>query len=201
MIRWTSSRLLTTFGRTSTFTAAQTRTIVAILLADLLPGVKADCTIDRYALPTVSSPYTDWMLLLSGDEHCTLSVAARVGFGFLLAFLIIALAWYMRYRHRRAARIYLANALQTHARSANNRSGGPRPPNTPQYPPPARGSPGAVPLYAYDPSTGFAPPARSPPQYYTPPPGASPGEEYKVSFTVSLSRCQRETGDTSGFGR
>ncbi|KAH9013631.1 hypothetical protein EDB83DRAFT_287816 [Lactarius deliciosus] len=154
-------------GRSSTFSAAQTRTIVAILLADLLPGVKADCTVDRF-----------------GDEHCTLSVAARVGLGFLLAFLIIALAWYMRYRHRRAAQIYIANALQNqqNARSANNGSGGPRPPNTPQYPPPARGSPGAVPLYAYDPSTGFAPPARSPPQYYTPPPGMPPVEQYKVPY-------------------
>ncbi|KAH8981420.1 hypothetical protein EDB92DRAFT_188907 [Lactarius akahatsu] len=39
----------TAVGRTSIFSAAQTRTIVIILLADLLPGVKADCRIDSYA--------------------------------------------------------------------------------------------------------------------------------------------------------
>ncbi len=39
----------TAVGRTSTFSAALTRTIVTILLAGLLPGVKADCRIDWYA--------------------------------------------------------------------------------------------------------------------------------------------------------
>ncbi|KAH8981421.1 hypothetical protein EDB92DRAFT_188873 [Lactarius akahatsu] len=156
-----------TVRRTSTFSAAQTRPIVAILLANLLPGVKADCTIDRF-----------------GDEHCTLSVAARVGLSLALVFLLVATAWYMRYRRRRAAQIYIADALQNQLK-ANNGSGGAGPPNAPQYPPRVH-SPGAVPHYTYDPDTGFVPPAHSPPPYYTPPPGALPKGPYrgKGSFPI-----------------
>ncbi len=46
-----SSRDRTAVGRTSTFSAALTRIIVTILLADLLAdvGVGVDCTIDSYA--------------------------------------------------------------------------------------------------------------------------------------------------------
>ncbi|KAH9167226.1 hypothetical protein EDB89DRAFT_1910144 [Lactarius sanguifluus] len=157
-----------TVRRTSTFSAAQTRTIVAILLASPLHGVKADCSVDRY-----------------GNEHCSLSVAARVGLSFGLVFLLVAMARYMRYRHRRAAQIYIANALQNQLK-ANNDSGGGGPPNAPQYPPRVHGSPGAVPYYTYDPDTGFVPPPHSPPQYYTPPPGAPPKGPYrgKRSFPI-----------------
>lgn len=150
-----------TVRRTSTFSAAQTRTIVAILFASLFHGVKADCSVDRY-----------------GNEHCTQSVAARVGLSFVLVFLLVAMAWYMRYRRRRAAQIYIASALQNQLK-ANNGSGGAGPLNAPQYPPRVH-SPGAVPHYTYDPDTGFVPPAHSPPQYYTPPPGAPPKGPYHV---------------------
>ncbi|KAH8988680.1 hypothetical protein EDB86DRAFT_3081518 [Lactarius hatsudake] len=147
-----------TARRTSTFSAAQTRTILAILLASL-HGVKADCSVDRY-----------------GNEHCTLSVAARVG----LSLVLVAMARYMRYRHRRAAHIYILNAPQNqqNARSANNGSGGGGLHNTPQYPPRVHGNPGAVPHYTYDRDIGFVPPAHSPPPYYTPPPGAPPKGPY-----------------------
>ncbi|KAH8988678.1 hypothetical protein EDB86DRAFT_2831883 [Lactarius hatsudake] len=154
------------FRRTSTFSAAQTRTVVAILLASLLRGVKADCSVDRY-----------------GNEHCTQSVAARVGLSSVLVFLLVAMARYMRYRRRRAAQIYIANALQNQLK-ANNDSGG-SPPNTP-HPLRVHGSPGAVPHYTYDRDAGFVPRAHSPPPYYTPPPGAPPKGPYrgKGSFPI-----------------
>ncbi|KAH9009647.1 hypothetical protein EDB85DRAFT_2056478, partial [Lactarius pseudohatsudake] len=78
---------------------ALTRTIVAILLAGLIPGVKADCSID----------WDDF-------EHCGLGVPARVGLGFGLFFLLVVV-------------ISLANALQNQrkAGNANNGSDGPPP--------------------------------------------------------------------------
>ncbi|KAH9019745.1 hypothetical protein EDB84DRAFT_1565940 [Lactarius hengduanensis] len=160
---------MSTVRRTSTFSAAQIRTIIANLLADL-PGVKADCTVDWFG----------------GDKQCTVSVAAHVdvGLSLVLVFLLVAMAYYMRYRRRRAAQIYIANALQNQLK-ANNGSGGGGSPNAPQYPPRVH-SPGAVPHYTYDPDTGFAPPAHSPPPYYTPPPGALPKGPYhgKGSFPI-----------------
>ncbi|KAH8981419.1 hypothetical protein EDB92DRAFT_2106966 [Lactarius akahatsu] len=171
-------------GRSSTFNAARTRTIVAILLADLLPGVKADCTIDRF-----------------GDEHCTLSVAARIGSGFLLFFLLVALAWYTRYRHRPAAQIYIAKrtsrtpGAQTTARVA---------PACPTHPNTRRRRVEAPPPSPYMRTTpaqdSLRPLAhcRSTTRLHQARPRSS---NTRCHITVSLSRCQRETGDTSGFGR
>ncbi|KAH8981112.1 hypothetical protein EDB86DRAFT_3087415 [Lactarius hatsudake] len=152
----------------------------------------------------LAPPYTSWMLLFShryGNEHCTQSVAARVGLSSVLGtpplllcftslnklsrsvFLLVAMARYMRYRRRRAAQIYIANALQNQLK-ANNDSGG-SPPNTP-HPLRVHGSPGAVPHYTYDRDAGFVPRAHSPPPYYTPPPGAPPKGPYrgKGSFPI-----------------
>ncbi|KAH9021065.1 hypothetical protein EDB85DRAFT_439396 [Lactarius pseudohatsudake] len=158
---------MSTVRRTSTFSAAQIRTIIANLLADL-PGVKADCTVDWFG----------------GDKQCTLSVAAHVdvGLSLVLVFLLVAMAYYMRYRRRRAAHIYIANALQNQLKG-NNGSGSAGPPNVPQYPSRVHS---AVPHCTYDPDTGFVPPAHSPPPYYTPPPGALPKGPYhgKGSFPI-----------------
>ncbi|KAH9026704.1 hypothetical protein EDB83DRAFT_2526639 [Lactarius deliciosus] len=55
------------------------------------------------------------------------------------------MARYMRYCRRRAAQIYIANALQNQLK-ANNGSGGAGPPNAPQYPPRVH-SPSAIPHY------------------------------------------------------
>ncbi|KAH9021064.1 hypothetical protein EDB85DRAFT_2001583 [Lactarius pseudohatsudake] len=153
--------MMSTVGRTSTFSAALTRTIVAILLAGLLPGVKADCSID----------WDDF-------EHCGLGVPARVGLGFGLFFLLVVVISFLRYRWRRAARISLANALQNQrkAGNANNGSDGP-PPYAPRYPPQAHGSPGAVPHYAYYPNTGFPP-------NYAPLPVGPPVEQYRGPYHV-----------------
>ncbi|KAI9438972.1 hypothetical protein H4582DRAFT_106942 [Lactarius indigo] len=83
------------FGRTSTFSRALTHSIVTILLAGLLPSVGADCSVDRH-----------------GNGHCTLSVAAHAGLGVVLVLLLVAMAWYMRYRRWRATQIYISNAIQ-----------------------------------------------------------------------------------------
>ncbi|KAH9059640.1 hypothetical protein EDB87DRAFT_752195 [Lactarius vividus] len=147
-----------TVERTSIF-STQTRTIVIILLADLLPSVKADCWIDS-----------------DGFEHCKRSLASRLGIAVASSIFISILAWSLGTcgrRRRRAAVAKLANAQknQQNGESANNGSSG-QPPNAPRYPPQAHSGPDIVFQYAYDPNTGFAPPARSPPQYYMPPPGA-----------------------------
>ncbi|KAI9439025.1 hypothetical protein H4582DRAFT_2075652 [Lactarius indigo] len=97
------------------------------------------------------------------------------------------MAWYIRYRRRRAAQIYIANALQnqlTQELNANNGSGRGGPPNPPRYPPQAHGSPGVVPYYTYGPKTEFVPPAHSLLQYYTPPSGAPPAGPYKRPYHV-----------------
>ncbi|KAH9059639.1 hypothetical protein EDB87DRAFT_1684482 [Lactarius vividus] len=154
--------------RPSIFNTALTRTIVVILFAGLLPGVKADC-------------WVDW----DGFEHCSLGVPARVGLGFALFFLLVVAIWYLRYRWRRAAGISLADALQNQqkAGNANNGSDG-QPPYAPQYPPQAHGSPGTVPHYAYYPNAGFAPPALSPLQSHAPSPIGPPVEQYRGPYHV-----------------
>ncbi|KAH9167231.1 hypothetical protein EDB89DRAFT_1998543 [Lactarius sanguifluus] len=153
-----------TVGRTSAFNDALARTIAAILLAGLLPGVRADCWLDS-----------------QGFEHCDrLSSAARagIGLGFFILFLALVFAL-VTYRRRRAAQANLAYVQQSQHNVGGVYNGyGGQPPYGPQYPPQAHG--GGV----YDPNAGFAPPAGSPPQYYPPPPGAPPVEQYKGSYNV-----------------
>ncbi|KAI9432266.1 hypothetical protein H4582DRAFT_1116738 [Lactarius indigo] len=93
---------MSTIGRTSTFSRALTHSIVTILLAGLLPSVGADCSVDRH-----------------GNGHCTLSVAAHAGLGVVLVLLLVAMAWYMRYRRWRATQIHISNALQNELNADN----------------------------------------------------------------------------------
>ncbi|KAI9457322.1 hypothetical protein BJY52DRAFT_1272966 [Lactarius psammicola] len=134
------------------------RTIAAILLVDLLPGVKADC------------------------RHCNLSVAARVGLVFALIAVLSAMGWYMRWRWRLAAPANHAHTQQNQPNGGSAYNG--QPPYAPQYPPQAHGGPNGVPQYVYNPNTGFAPPAGSPPQNYPLSPGALPAEHYKEPYHV-----------------
>ncbi|KAI9457323.1 hypothetical protein BJY52DRAFT_1272975 [Lactarius psammicola] len=149
-----------TVGRTSTISAALSRTIAAILLVDLLPGVKADCWIDWY-----------------GYEHCSLSVSARVGLAFAILILVTAMAWFARWRWRRAAPADPTYAQQNQPNGGSAFNG--QPPYAPQYPPQALGGLNGVPQYAYNPNTGFAPPPGLPPQNYPLPPGALQVEHHK----------------------
>ncbi|KAH9167229.1 hypothetical protein EDB89DRAFT_1998537 [Lactarius sanguifluus] len=215
------SRDLTAVGRTSTFSAALTRTIVAILLADLLPGVKADCTIDRF-----------------GNEHCTLSVAARVGFGFLLGTHPSSVSHHST--NFRAQPSLSSHWLGTYAIAidAPHRSTLPTPCRTSRTPgayttaraPPARPThpnthrrrvevPALSPYMRTTPaqdSLRFAFPVLHPgpltfdvivsplahSRSTTRPHQARPrSSNTRCRIVVSPSRYQRETGDTSGFGR
>ncbi|KAI0283245.1 hypothetical protein BC826DRAFT_1060502 [Russula brevipes] len=152
-------------GRTSTFIDSSTRIFTATLLAGFLPGVRADCWRDG-----------------QGRRYCNgLSDAARAGIGlaFFLVFLAAIFAM-LTYRKRRAARANLAYVQQAQAGAGaygpQYGPGGPGP--YPQYPPQAYNSNAAP--YAYDPSTGFAPPTNAePPQYYAPPLGTPPVRSQK----------------------
>ncbi|KAH9013633.1 hypothetical protein EDB83DRAFT_287062 [Lactarius deliciosus] len=155
-----------TVGRTPAFNDALARTIAAILLASLLPGVRAECWLDS-----------------EGFRHCDrLSSAARagIGLGFFLLFLALVFSL-VTYRRRRAAQANLAYVQQNQHNVGGVYNGyGGQPPYGPQYPPQAHGGPGGM----YDPNAGFAPPAGSPPQYYPPPPGAPPVDQHKGSYHV-----------------
>ncbi|KAH9021208.1 hypothetical protein EDB85DRAFT_2152585 [Lactarius pseudohatsudake] len=179
---------MSTVRRTSTFSAAQIRTIIANLLADL-PGVKADCTVDWFG----------------GDKQCTLSVAAHVDVGLSLVlgtpprppplcFTSLnklsplslpsrRMAYYMRYRRRRAPHISTLPKRPAEPAEGNNGSGSAGPPNVPQYPSRVHS---AVPTARTTPTQDLFPPAHSPPPYYTPPPGALPKGPYhgKGSFPI-----------------
>jgi hypothetical protein len=153
-----------TVGRISVLNTALTRTVAIILLAGLLPGVKADCWIDS-----------------DGFEHCDgLSTGARIGIGIGLWIIFLSLIFAMIvHRRRRAAQANLAFAQQ-------NQQGafGGQMPYQPQYPPQAYGGAAGIHPHAYDPNAGFAPPASSPPQYYPPPPGAPPVDQGKMPYHV-----------------
>jgi hypothetical protein len=139
---------------------AFTRILAVTLLASLLPGVRADCWIDD-----------------NGYETCDgLSDLARalIGLAFFIVFLIVifSLFAFRRRRNRRANLAYIQQSQPGSGAAAYGSPYGGPAPFVPQYPPPAHN--GLNSPYIYDPSTGFAPPAISPPQYYAPPPGAPP---------------------------
>jgi len=151
-----------TVKRISTFSPALTRTLAIIILAGLLPGVKANCWFDS-----------------GGNEHCdNLSTAARIAIGAGLFLLLLALIFSMTtYRRRRAAQANLAYIQQNQQGGGNAFSGyGGQPAYAPQYPPQTYGGPQYI--------AGYTPPATSPPQYYPPPPGAPPVEHQKGSYHV-----------------
>ncbi|KAN0129000.1 hypothetical protein V8E53_013150 [Lactarius tabidus] len=154
-----------TVGRISTLSSTLTRTVALILLAALLPAVKADnCWIDD-----------------DGYEHCDgLSTGARIGIGIGLWIIFLSLIFSMIvYRRRRAARANLA-FTQQHQQGGY----GGQTPYQPQYPPQAYGGAAGVHPHSYDPNAGFAPPAGSPPQYYPPPSGAPPVDQGKMPYHV-----------------
>ncbi|KAH9019743.1 hypothetical protein EDB84DRAFT_1516373 [Lactarius hengduanensis] len=167
-------------GRTSTFGAA--RTIAIILLADLLPGIKADP--DPWA-----ECWIEFIHPARGVLHCYhLSAAARAGIYlglfvlFLALFYVLALIFSLvTYRRRRAPQTNQQH--QPNDESAYNGHDG-LPPYVHQYPLQAQGVPGDVLDYAYDPNARVAPPAGSPPQYHPPPPGAPLVEHHKGPYHV-----------------
>ncbi|KAI9453230.1 hypothetical protein F5148DRAFT_483026 [Russula earlei] len=147
-------------GHLSTFKIVPIRILTVALLSSLLPAVKADCYIDS-----------------AGYEICNgLSDPARIGIGIAFFFAFLALlTGLLFYRRRRTAQANLIYTQQAQHHGAGGVYGSPYDrgdlgPFAPQYPPPAHNGVGSP--YAYDPSTGFASPVASPPQYYPPPPGS-----------------------------
>ncbi|KAH8981418.1 hypothetical protein EDB92DRAFT_1897856, partial [Lactarius akahatsu] len=159
-------------GRTSAFGAAQTRTIVIILLADLLPGVKAD-----------PDPWADcWIEFIHPARGARAGIYLGLFILFLALFYFLALIFSLvTYRRRRAPQANLQH--QPNDENTDNGHDG-LPPYSPQYPPQAQGVPRDVSDYAYDPNGRVAPPAGSPPQYHPPLPGAPFVEHHKGPYHV-----------------
>ncbi|KAI9432289.1 hypothetical protein H4582DRAFT_1118928 [Lactarius indigo] len=164
--------------RISTFSAAQTRNMTTILLAGLLPGVKAE-----------PDPWADcWIEFIhagTGILHCNhLSAAARarIYLGlfvlFLVLFYFLALIFLLvTYRPRRVVRTNQQHQPNDDESTNTDEDG--LPPYVHQYPPQAQGVPEDVPDCVCDPNEGAAPPTGSPPRYYPPPPSESPVEYHK----------------------
>ncbi|KAH8988681.1 hypothetical protein EDB86DRAFT_2030705 [Lactarius hatsudake] len=158
-----------TVGRTSIFSAMQTRTIVIILLADLLPGVKADCWIDS-----------------DGFEHCNTSLASRLGIAvastghsLFSSVCITQQTSALSYLYQRTGLVLGHLRTAPPARCTGQTCQRPAEPAEWRIV-----SLAASPTTAYDPNAGFAPPAGSPPQYYPPPPGAPSVEYHKGLYHV-----------------